>query len=208
MSLFIASLNSGSNGNCYFVSNEEEAVLIDAGISCRELEKRMSRLGLLPGKIKAIFVSHEHTDHISGIKILSKKYRIPVYITENTLKNSSLKLQPELVRSFTANTVVTIGGLSIHPFSKDHDAADPYSFTVEGNGVKIAILTDIGKVCERVVEHFKACHAAFLEANYDEDMLENGGYPVYLKNRIRGGERGICPISRPWIFLQATALNL
>ena len=81
MSLFISSLNSGSNGNCYYIGNENEAILIDAGIACREIEKRMKRLNLSIRKIKAVFISHEHSDHIKGIEVLSKKYQLPVYIT-------------------------------------------------------------------------------------------------------------------------------
>jgi phosphoribosyl 1,2-cyclic phosphodiesterase len=185
--LSITSLNSGSNGNCYYISNEEEAVLIDVGISCRELTKRLTRLDLSPDKIKAIFISHEHVDHIRGVKVVSEKYRLPVYITKETLKSSSLQLEQSLVKTFKADAVVKIGGLSVTAFSKIHDAADPCSFMVKGNGIKIAIITDIGIACKQVIGHFKQCHAAFLEANYDEDMLENGNYPIYLKNRIRDG---------------------
>ena len=87
MSLFISSLNSGSNGNCYYIGNQEEAVLIDAGISCRETEVRMSRLGLQMKRVKAIFISHEHSDHINGVHKLSKKHKLPVYISEDTYIN-------------------------------------------------------------------------------------------------------------------------
>jgi phosphoribosyl 1,2-cyclic phosphodiesterase len=187
MSLFITSLNSGSNGNCYYVGNKQEAVFIDAGISCRETEKRMTRLGLSMDKVKAIFISHEHGDHIRGVAVLSKKWKLPVYITEGTLKNSMLKIEEELVQSFKADETIQIGELSITPFSKFHDAEDPHSFIVEGNGVTIGVLTDIGAPCEHVIRYFKKCHAAFLEANYDDEMLENGRYPYYLKQRIRGG---------------------
>ncbi|MEO6304221.1 MAG: MBL fold metallo-hydrolase, partial [Bacteroidia bacterium] len=92
MSLFITSLNSGSNGNCYYVGNNSEAVLIDVGISCRETVKRMERLGLTMDKVKAIFISHEHSDHIRGVEVLSKKFKLPVYITNDTLNNSGLFL--------------------------------------------------------------------------------------------------------------------
>lgn len=187
MSLFITSLNSGSNGNTYYIGNSDEAVLIDAGISCRETERRMARLGLAVETIKAIFVSHEHSDHIGGVPTLAKKYRLPVYITGRTLSNSGMKLDPALVRYFSANETITIGGLSVIPFAKHHDAADPHSFVVESKGIKIGVLTDIGTACERVAHYFAQCHAAFLEANYDEEMLENGSYPRHLKNRIRGG---------------------
>src|SRR4051812_7057297 len=92
MSLYITSLNSGSNGNCYYVGNAHEAVLIDVGISCRETETRMNRLGLSMKKVKAIFVSHEHSDHIRGITVLAKKYDLPIYITQQTLISGGLFL--------------------------------------------------------------------------------------------------------------------
>ncbi len=187
MSLFIASLNSGSNGNCYYVGNGSEAVLIDAGISCRETEKRMAILGLAMEQVKAIFISHEHGDHISGLPVLAKKYRLPVYISAATLRGSGMALPQELVCHF--NTApVNIGGLRVTAFEKLHDAADPYSFIVEGNGIKIGVLTDIGKVCKQTVHYFRQCHAVFLESNYDDQMLEEGGYPRHLKKRIRGGK--------------------
>jgi len=186
MSLFVASINSGSNGNCYYVGNATEAVLIDAGISCRETGKRMKRIGLNIKKVKAIFISHEHGDHIRGLEVLSRRFRIPVYITPGTLQNSNLKLEKDLVFSFRAYEPVSIGNLLVHPFLKKHDAADPHSFVVEGNGLKIGVFTDIGEPCEHLAIHFSQCHAAFLEANYDEQMLQTGRYPVYLKRRISG----------------------
>ena len=101
MSLFTASLNSGSNGNCYYVGNAQEAVLIDAGISCRETEKRLARLGLSMKAVKAIFISHEHSDHIRGVEVLSKKFKIPVYITELTMRSGGLTLQEDLIKTST-----------------------------------------------------------------------------------------------------------
>lgn len=184
MSLFTASLNSGSNGNCYYVGNTTEAILVDVGISCRELEKRMLRIGLNMQKVKAIFVSHEHTDHISGIKVTSKKYGIPVFINDPTFNNSRLEIRPDLLETFNAHDGIQIGGLKITAFPKRHDAADPYSFVVEGNETTVGVMTDIGSACEHVTHYFNKCHAAFLEANYDEEMLENGYYPYYLKKRI------------------------
>ncbi len=188
MSIFITSLNSGSNGNCYFIGNDSEAVLVDVGISCREIEKRMARLQLSIQKVKAIFISHEHADHIRGVVVLARKYSLPVYITTATLKNSPISLEKHLVRIFNADEPIVIGGLAITAFSKNHDAIDPHSFIIECNGIKIGVLTDIGALCDRVVHYFKQCHAAFLEANYDDELLENGRYPFYLKKRIRGGK--------------------
>lgn len=188
MSLFITSLNSGSNGNCYYIGNEEEAVLVDAGISCRETERRMHRLGLSMQKVKAIFVSHEHIDHIRGIPVLSKKYHLPVYITDGTLSYSGMQLQQTL--PFQAFEPVQIGQLKITAFPKHHDASDPHSFVITCNhtDTRIGVFTDIGVACEQLVHHFRQCHAAFLETNYDETMLEQGRYPYFLKNRIRGGK--------------------
>jgi phosphoribosyl 1,2-cyclic phosphodiesterase len=187
MSLFISSLNSGSNGNCYYAGNLKEGVLIDGGISCRETEKRLKRLGIAMSHIKAIFVSHEHGDHIHGVPALSKKFNLPVYITPETLRHSNIELKVELVRTFTAFEQVTIGNICITSIPKVHDAVDPYSFVVSSETVRVGVFTDIGSACKNVINSFSQCHAAFLESNYDEEMLENGRYPYSLKNRIRGG---------------------
>jgi len=189
MSLFITSLNSGSNGNCYYIGNKKEAILVDAGISCREIEKRIKRLGLSIEKIKAIFISHEHSDHIRGLANLSRKHQLPVYITATTLLYGGLYLDKKLVKAFKAFEPVRVGDLIITAFPKLHDASDPYSFVVSFNKINVGVFTDIGAPCENVIHHFQQCHAAFLEANYDEDLLEKGKYPHYLKNRIRG-EKG------------------
>jgi len=187
MSLFICSLNSGSNGNCYYVGNGQEAVLIDVGISCRETEKRMLQLGLNISKVRAIFISHEHSDHITGVPVLARKYQLPVHITENTYRMSELSLDENLITELKIGITINIGGLNIIAFSKNHDACDPTSFIVSSDTVKVGIFTDIGRVCKNLVTHFKQCHAAFLEANYDEEMLATGRYPYFLKKRITGG---------------------
>ncbi|HEX6334979.1 MAG TPA: MBL fold metallo-hydrolase [Flavisolibacter sp.] len=185
MSLFVSSLNTGSNGNCFYIGNHHEAILVDAGISCREIEKRMKRLGLLMSKVKAVFISHEHSDHIRGLPVLAKKYQVPVYITAGTLRYSGLSVSDSLVRPFTSYQQVHIGKLAVIPFPKKHDAADPFSFSIVHEDTRVGIFTDIGTPCEHVIQQFRKCHAAFLEANYDDEMLEKGSYPVYLKRRIR-----------------------
>src|SRR5215510_4000663 len=128
MSLYITSLNSGSNGNCYYIGNANEAVLVDAGLSCAETERRMKRLQLTMSIVKAIFVSHEHVDHITGISTLSRKYQLPVYITDLTLGNSNIRIQKHLINSFQTDIPVSIGDLSVIAFKKSHDASDPHSF--------------------------------------------------------------------------------
>jgi phosphoribosyl 1,2-cyclic phosphodiesterase len=188
MSLFITSLNSGSNGNCYYVGNEHDAVLVDAGISCRETEKRMQRLGLSLKKVRAIFVSHEHSDHIRGIPVIAHKYGLPVYFTQETFEQCRFHLGAHLIRYFKGHESIGIGELLVTTFPKLHDAIEPHSFVINYNGIKVGVFTDIGAPCENLAYHFRECHAAFLEANYDEEMLHKGSYPVYLKNRIRGGK--------------------
>jgi len=199
MSLYITSLNSGSNGNCYYIGNDQEAILVDAGLSCRETEKRMRRLGLSFGQVKAIIVSHEHDDHIKGIPIIAKKYQLPVYITSGTLGGWGFGLESHLVCSFSAYMPVMIGSLQVTAFPKFHDAADPHSFIISqgtasgedgaaGVSTVVGVFTDIGAPCEHLIRHFRQCHAAFLETNYDEGMLDKGSYPFHLKRRIRGGQ--------------------
>jgi len=185
MSLFVASLNSGSNGNCYYLGNETEAILVDAGISCREIEKRMKRLDLSMKKVKAVFISHEHVDHIRGIQTLVKKFHLPVYITQATMKYGGLQFEKNMVQHFLPHQPIRIGELFITAFPKFHDAIDPYSFSVCNKNVTVGVFTDIGKACDHLIRHFKQCHAAFLETNYDDEMLENGTYPYHLKKRIK-----------------------
>lgn len=187
--LFITSLNSGSNGNCYYVGNDEEAILIDAGISCKETEIRMKRLGLSMLKVKALFISHEHSDHIRGVCVMARKYNIPVYVTPGTLLNCKFnKIKTEQIQHLRSFETISVGSLNITGFPKVHDAAEPHSFIIACGDTKVGVFTDLGMVCEELIKHFKQCDAAFLESNYDEDMLHNGRYPYYLKRRISGGQ--------------------
>jgi phosphoribosyl 1,2-cyclic phosphodiesterase len=188
MPLYLASLNSGSNGNSYYISNGTDAVLIDAGISCRETERRMIRMNLPIKNVKAIFITHEHTDHTRGAEVLSRKYQIPVYITTATYSNSRMNLASHLMIPFATGVPVQVGGLVVNSFPKWHDAAEPHSFIVSANGTTAGVFTDIGTACDHLMHHMRLCHAVFLEANYDDEMLENGRYPLYLKRRIRGAE--------------------
>lgn len=187
MSLYTASLNSGSNGNCYYISNGNDAVLIDAGLSCRETEVRMSKMGLNIAKIRAIFITHEHADHIKGAQLLSSRHKIPVYLNHKTHYKSHLKFKPELYHRIEPGVTIDVNGLSVTGFNKVHDAIDPYSFVIAYNGITVGVFTDIGAVCDNLTHYMRQCHAAFLESNYDEEMLERGRYPLHLKTRIRGG---------------------
>lgn len=188
MGMYFTSLNSGSNANCYFVGNGAEAVLIDAGLSCRETEKRMKRLGLEMEQVKAIFISHEHSDHITGLEVLSRKHKLPVYISERTFANSNLSIDQSLIRYFKKEETVAIDQLQVKCFSKSHDAADSFSFMISSQNINVAVITDIGYACKQVLHYFQQSHAVFLESNYCETMLANGDYPYHLKRRISSDE--------------------
>ncbi|MCW3807817.1 MBL fold metallo-hydrolase [Plebeiibacterium marinum] len=180
----VCALASGSNGNCYYIGNESEAILIDAGISRRQIVERMNEKGLNPLKIKAVFITHEHSDHYRGAKVLSKKLQIPIYLTTQTHLKSYQTMRPANVVNFEAGDVISIGNFRVHSFKKQHDAIEPCSFRIEHEGKNIGVFTDIGTPCDNVTHHLNKCHLLFLESNYDVDMLEQGNYPYYLKKRV------------------------
>jgi phosphoribosyl 1,2-cyclic phosphodiesterase len=186
MSLFVASLNSGSNGNCYYLASQESAVIIDTGLSCRETEKRLKRLGRSLKSVKGLFITHEHGDHIHGLPGIAKKFRIPVYISPATIAQSRMEIDRSLIHGIPSHEPVTVGDIQVTSFLKSHDACDPHSFIIARNGVRVGVFTDLGHACENVIHYFSQCHAAFLESNYDEDLLEQGRYPFHLKQRIKG----------------------
>lgn len=188
MALTIASLNSGSNGNCFYIGNDKDAVLIDVGISCPQTENRLRQLDLSIKKLRAIFVSHEHKDHVKGVSTFANKYSIPVYITPGTATGGP-RLIRHLSRPFVAKDGVEIGSLTVTGFKTQHDASDPHNFIVSDRQVTVGVFTDIGIACQQVQDYFKQCNAAFLESNYDELMLQNGDYSIPLKERI-GGNNG------------------
>lgn len=180
----ICAIASGSNGNCYYVGNSEDAVLVDVGISRKQVLLRMVNRGLDPAKIRGIFISHEHADHMRGVKVLAKVLQVPVYMTRQTFENTWNPNRPGMYALFAPGEAVELNSLIIHPFLKNHDAAEPCSFRVETNERSVGVFTDIGTPCDNLVDHFKQCDAMFLESNYDEEMLQTGPYPWHLKKRV------------------------
>ncbi len=180
----ICAVASGSNGNCYYIGNEKDAVLIDAGISCRQILVRMKEKGLDPYKVKAVFISHEHSDHMRGVRVFEKKLNVPVYLTARTFNTAYRNMQPAWPKFFTPGAEIKVGEFTIFPFAKNHDASEPCSFRIQYQSKNIGVFTDIGEPCNNVVAHLELCDAVFLETNYDEDMLIKGSYPWYLKKRI------------------------
>jgi phosphoribosyl 1,2-cyclic phosphodiesterase len=186
-SLRVCSLNSGSNANCYYVGNATDAVLIDAGLSARETIKRLQQRSLNEQAIRAILISHEHSDHIKGLPVLARQLNIPVYASAQTFRFLGLSDDAQQ-RTIQDALPLAIGTLQIMPFQKFHDAAEPLSFVISCDGLHVGVFTDLGRACTNLIHYFKQCHAAFLESNYDADWLEKGPYPLHLKKRIRGGE--------------------
>lgn len=180
-------LASGSNGNCYYIADGEDTVLIDVGINAKHVELRMANAGIDPATIKAIFITHEHTDHIRGLAVFCKRYQIPVYITKGSYQGSRLQLPEHLMHIIRQDEQVNVGNLSVYGIPKYHDAQEPCSFLVSNGETNIAVLTDIGRVCDNVRQAIQQTDVLLLEANYDEGMLNAGRYPFFLKNRIRNG---------------------
>jgi phosphoribosyl 1,2-cyclic phosphodiesterase len=182
----ICMLSSGSKGNSIYISDGQTSILVDAGLSGIEIERRMKSKDLLPEKLDAIVLSHEHSDHINGVGVLSRRYGIPVYISGKTLKAASSFLGKACeLKKFECGEKFKINGLSFHPFSISHDAEDTAGFTVSRNSTKIGIATDLGIATAMVKEHLKNCSVLILEANHDPEMLANGPYPWHLKQRIK-----------------------
>ncbi|MBK3518446.1 MBL fold metallo-hydrolase [Carboxylicivirga marina] len=181
----VCAIASGSNGNCYYIGTEKEAILVDAGISRRQVMKRMKELRLDINKVKAVFISHEHADHIRGMRVLCDTHGIDAYLTRATLNKAHPKHHPQTAHVFNAGDTVLVGGFKVHSFTKEHDAIDPTSFRVEVNGKSVGVMTDIGVACVNTREHLALCDMVFLESNYDEQLLEDGPYPYHLKQRVK-----------------------
>ena len=179
------SLASGSNGNCYYIGNETDAVLIDGGISNRRFVERAEAAGIDRSKIRAVFVSHEHFDHTQGVKVIAKHRGAPVYFTYATYNEVPKRRRPVDVRYFDGVADIQVAsGITVIPFKKHHDAVDPYSFVINISGHNVGVITDIGIAHEVCQQRFALCDVVFLEMNYDPVMLQYGSYPPHLKARI------------------------
>ena len=180
----ICAVASGSNGNCYYIGNHENAILVDAGVNCKQILSKMKLSGLSPSKLRGIFITHEHNDHVCGVRVLAKKLDIPVFMTKGTYQGLYLTNRPGAVRLIESDQSIDLCSFIIHPVLKNHDGKEPTSFRVEHQGINIGVFTDIGSPCDNVTAHLKVCDALFLESNYDEKMLWGGSYPPHLKERV------------------------
>ena len=184
--LAVCTLASGSKGNATYISDGDTSILVDAGLSGIEIQRRLESRDLSPKDLNAIIVTHEHSDHIRGVGILSRRYKLPVYLNSKTRDASPQLGKLHETRPFECGTAFDINNMAIHPFAISHDAEDPAGFTIGQNGMAIGIATDLGMATSMVRQHLKRCALLILEANHDPTMLETGPYPWPLKQRIRG----------------------
>lgn len=190
----MCSIASGSSGNCIYVGSDNSHLLIDTGISKKRIEEGLNKLEIKGDELDGILITHEHSDHIKGLGVFSRKYEIPIYATPGTIagikESSSLGKMPEgLLHPIKADHPFQLGELDVHPFAISHDANEPSGYRFEQDGKKIAVATDLGKYDEYTVENLKDLNAVLLESNHDIHMLEVGPYPYYLKQRVLG-DRG------------------
>ncbi|MCD4744554.1 MAG: MBL fold metallo-hydrolase [Desulfobacteraceae bacterium] len=204
----ICPLASGSKGNSLFVSWKNNSILIDAGLSGIEIERRLESKSLSPESLTAIIVTHEHSDHIRGVGILSRRYNIPVYINKNTYERASSLGKLAGLQFFECGNRFKIDNMEISPFTISHDAVDPAGFTLEYKAKKIGIATDLGIATNLVKEHLKKCSFLYLEANHDPDMLINGPYPWHLKQRIKGRQGHLSNMDSKELLRQLNNKNL
>lgn len=178
------SLVSGSSGNCSLVSDGTTAILIDCGLSCKRLEEALSKTKLNPEDISAMLITHEHSDHIKGAGIVSRKYNLPVFATAKTHEAMSLSIASDNIKYLSPDCDLEIGTLGIKPFSIPHDAANPVGYNFFCGKNKLSLATDIGVMTDELLNHLKGSLAVLLESNHDVNMLKSGRYPAHLKRRI------------------------
>jgi phosphoribosyl 1,2-cyclic phosphodiesterase len=182
-------LGSGSRGNSILLESSEARVLIDAGFSGRQIERRLEVIDVAPDSISALVITHEHRDHTQGMGIFSRRWNVPIHIARATARSCSTLLNgKEQIHFYEAKQPFDLGDLRIEPFLTVHDAIDPIGVTVRhrSSGLKVGIATDLGTPTVSVRHALKECHLLILEANHDEVMLRTGPYPWSLKSRIAG----------------------
>ncbi|MBR6523013.1 MAG: MBL fold metallo-hydrolase [Clostridia bacterium] len=178
------SLVSGSSGNALYLEHKNTKILIDCGISCARICEALKSISVNPAEIDGIVVTHEHSDHVSGVRVFSNKFGCKVYAGEKTLENIS-SFEPVVVN---AEKSFCIGEIEVMPFDIPHDAAQPFGYTFMLGKTKLSVATDMGRIDAHVAEKVRGSEFVFLESNHDINMLLEGPYPYYLKERIRGSE--------------------
>ena len=185
----ICVLGSGSKGNCTLVESGDTTILIDAGFSGVEIQRRLQLIGRQLESITAILITHEHSDHISGAGILSRKAQIPLYANSGTYHATGSRLGKLFARGeFGTGEQFIIDGMQVHPFAVSHDTSDPVGFVVSDGTHRFGYCTDTGKITTLIEYHLQGCDALVLESNHDPKMLREGPYPLYLQQRVRSNK--------------------
>lgn len=184
----ITTLASGSSGNCILVSHGDTHLLVDAGISCRRIKQALAQFGLSPADLTAVLITHEHSDHISGLTTLFKQYHLPVRCSRGTGRQLVYRIAfiSEVLDTFDPGDIFSLGELTVLSFATLHDAADSVGYAFSDGTHKAAIVTDLGVVTSAVEQAVEGCSLLVAEANHDPDMVLNGPYPYFLKERILG----------------------
>lgn len=186
--LELCTLASGSSGNSALLTDGRTHLLLDAGISARRICTALRELGVEPGELAGILITHEHSDHISGLTTLTKHFPLPIYASEGTARQLDRRIAfiQDRLRPFKPGDCFEIGGVGVETFSTPHDAAQSTGYAFTADGRKAAVVTDLGHVTAEVVAGVEGCHLLMVEANHDEEWLCSGPYPFQLKRRILG----------------------
>ena len=186
--LQLCTLASGSSGNSLLVSDGRTHVLIDAGISARRITKSLRELGIEPGELAGVLITHEHSDHISGLTTLTKQFSLPVYASRGTGMQlcDRIAFLESCLRTFRPGESFEVGELGVETFPTPHDTVESVGYAVTGCGRKAAVVTDLGEVTEAVAAGVKGAHLLVAEANHDVEWVKSGPYPYFLKSRILG----------------------
>ncbi|MFH0821911.1 MAG: MBL fold metallo-hydrolase [Pseudomonadota bacterium] len=183
----ITALASGSSGNSFLIQAEGSSLLVDCGLSGRQILERVEKAGEDPSTIKGILVSHGHLDHIKGVGVVSRKLKIPVYMNAGTRRVSERTVgKAHSMEIFETGRIFHLGGFTIHPFSVPHDCADPVGFRIKNGWATVGLATDLGSSTGLVANVLTGVHALVLESNHDPRMLMDGPYPWELKQRVKG----------------------
>lgn len=188
MELNFCSLSSGSSGNCYYVGNDFHGILIDAGISAASIRKFLKDIDVSMQTIMGVMISHNHTDHIKGLEVLTRKNHLPVFTTQKVWESIlpvHYKISRDCIREIPLQQKFHLAGFDIEAFQVCHDASETIGFHICAGDKKITIVTDLGHICQTSAPYIQAANLLVIESNYDEPMLMNGTYPPFLKARIR-----------------------
>ncbi len=186
MELKFCSLSSGSSGNCYYVGNEFFGILIDAGISATSIRKFLRDINISMQTIMGVFITHNHTDHIKGLEVLTRKTHLPAFTTHGVWESiPKHKISRDCIREIPLQQKFHLAGFEIEAFPIFHDAPETIGFQICTDSKKITIVTDLGHICPTSAQYIREANLLVIESNYDEDMLRNGSYPYYLKKRIQ-----------------------